>query len=510
MLTEKLVLETDDWRLMKAILALEDGTVFEGESFGSTGEQYGEVVFNTSMTGYQEILTDPSYKGQIVTMTYPLIGNYGCNDEDFESFRPHVEGFIVREYSSYWSNWRGTKSLDDFLSSYGIIGIQGVDTRALTRRLRSYGVMKGVISTEDLDKESLIAKAKASPSLIGLDLVKYVTCHETYRWEGDEVDVYAGRERRQDGKSPLTPLFQRGDHESIFQRGDHESIFQRGDHESVFQRGDRGSILQRGAHGRISQRGAHGRISQRGEHGGTFQRGDHESVFQRGGRGGIFQGEGTHAGVQLEFDFTRLPAMPRGGSSPFLVVAVDSGIKHNILRKLQSHGCDITVVPAITSAAEILALQPEGVFLANGPGDPEGVPYLVDTVRDLVGKKPIFGICLGHQILGLAFGGRTYKLKFGHRGANQPVKNLITGRVEITTQNHGFCVDADSLKDQPVRLTHINLNDNTLEGMEHEKYPIFSVQYHPEASPGPHDADYLFDKFVNMMREGRSISPLVH
>ena len=393
---------------MKAILALEDGTVFEGEGFGATGEQCGEVVFNTSMTGYQEILTDPSYKGQILTMTYPLIGSYGCNNEDVESAQPRVQGFVVREYSSYWSNWRATRSLDDFLSSYGIIGIQGVDTRALTRRLRTSGVMKGVISTEDLDKESLIAKAKASPGLIGLDLVKYVTCDEAYHWKGDEAATYAEGEEIQD----IEP--------------------------------------------------------------------------------------------QLEFDFTRPQAVSHAGSSPFVVVAVDCGIRYNIFRKLQSHDCDVIVVPATASAEEILAFQPEGIFLSSGPGDPEGVPYLVNTVRDLIGKKPIFGICLGHQILGLAFGGRTYKLKYGHRGANQPVKNLTTEKVEITAQNHGFCVDMDSLKDQPVRLTHINLNDNTLEGMEHEEHPIFSVQYHPEASPGPHDANYLFDKFVNMMRKDRS------
>jgi len=391
---------------MKAILALEDGTIFEGESFGATGEQYGEVVFNTSMTGYQEVLTDPSYKGQIVTMTYPLIGNYGCNDEDFESGRPHVEGFIVREYSSYFSNWRATKSLGDFLSGYGIIGIQRVDTRALTKRLRTAGVMKGVISTEDLDKESLVAKAKASPGLIGLDLVKHVTCEGTYRWDSGETDIYASSE------------------------------------------------------------------------------------------------EIPETGLQLELDFDHPPQVS-AESSRSRVVAVDSGIKHNILRKLQSHGCDVTVVPATASAEEILSLKPEGIFLANGPGDPEAVPYLVDTVKELIGKKPIFGICLGHQILGLAFGGDSFKLKFGHRGANQPVKNLITGKVEITSQNHGFCIDKDSLKDQPLRLTHINLNDDTLEGMEHKELPIFSVQYHPEASPGPHDADYLFGRFVNMMRKDR-------
>jgi carbamoyl-phosphate synthase small subunit len=392
---------------MKAILALEDGTVFEGESFGATGEQYGEVVFNTSMIGYQEVLTDPSYKGQIVTMTYPLIGNYGINDEDFESSRPHVQGFVVREYSSYFSNWRATKSLGEFLSSYGVIGIQEVDTRALTRRLRTSGVMKGVISTVDLDKENLVAKAKASPGLIGLDLVKYVTCQGVYHWDSGETDIYAKCE------------------------------------------------------------------------------------------------EATDTEIQLEFDFTYPAPVLGAGALLFRIVAVDSGIKRNILRKLQSHGCDVTVVPASASAEEILSLQPEGIFLANGPGDPEAVPYLVDTVKELIGKKPIFGICLGHQILGLAFGGESFKLKFGHRGVNQPVKNLITGKVEITSQNHGFCIDKESLKDQPLRLTHINLNDGTLEGMEHEELPIFSVQYHPEASPGPHDADYLFDKFVDIMRRDR-------
>jgi carbamoyl-phosphate synthase small subunit len=341
-------------------------------------------------------------------MTYPLIGNYGCNEEDFESGRPHVEGFIVREYSSYFSNWRATKSLDEFLSSYGIMGIQGIDTRALTKRLREHGVMKGVISTGDLDRESLVAKAKASPGLVGLDLVKHVTCEGTYHWYGGETDIYSRNEEPQP------------------------------------------------------------------------------------------------TGTQLELDFSRPASAGRSESSLFQIVAVDSGIKYNILRKLQSHGCDVTVVPATTSAEEILAFQPEGIFLANGPGDPEGVPYLVDAVKELIGKKPIFGICLGHQILGLAFGGKSFKLRFGHRGANQPVKDLVTGKVEITSQNHGFCIDKDSLKDKPVKLTHINLNDDTLEGMEHEEYPIFSVQYHPEASPGPHDANYLFERFMDMMRKDRS------
>jgi carbamoyl-phosphate synthase small subunit len=359
---------------MKALLVLEDGTVFDGQTFAGSGEVYGEVVFNTSMTGYQEVLTDPSYKGQIVTMTYPMIGNYGVNPEDVESGRIQVESFVVREYEPVPSNWRSRQSLADYLNQAGIIGIEGVDTRALTRHIRLAGAMKGVISTTDLDADSLIGKAVASEGMVGRDLVKEVTCQEMSQW-------------------------------------------------------------------------------------------------------------------------------PEGKGGGLKVVAFDCGMKFNMARSLAKRGCEVTIVPAHTRADDIRAMNPDGILLSNGPGDPEPITYVVDTLRQLIPDFPIFGICLGHQMLGLAFGGKTYKLKFGHRGSNHPVKNLATDEVEITAQNHGFCVDMDSIRDPDVEITHINLNDNTVEGLRHRKLPVFSVQYHPEAYPGPHDANYLFDEFVKEMRK---------
>ena len=397
--------------IKKAVLALADGTLFEGSSFGAEGETVGEVVFNTSMTGYQEVLTDPSYKGQMVVMTYPLIGNYGINLEDVESKAPAVEGFIVKEASPYPSNWRSTRGLDGYLKEHGVVGIQGIDTRALARHLRDHGAMEGVLSTRDLNPDSLVAKAKASPGLIGRDLVKEVACAEPYTWQKGPWRLGAGDEEQ--------------------------------------------------------------------------------------GPGSRVQGKGQRPQLDL---FTEPSIL---SPKPYRVVAFDCGIKWNILRKLVEAGCDVTVVPAETSAARVLGMAPDGIFLSNGPGDPEGVPYLIDNVRKLIGTKPIFGICLGHQILGLALGGRTYKLKFGHHGGNQPVKDLTTGKVEITTQNHGFAVDIASIPDKEVELTHINLNDRTVEGMRHRRLPIFSVQYHPEASPGPHDAGYLFQRFVDMMARER-------
>ena len=369
---------------MKALVALEDGTIFEGESFTGPGEASGEIVFNTGMTGYQEILTDPSYKGQIVTMTYPLIGNYGINIEDMESARIQPEAFLVKEYCSFPSNFRSTGTLAAFLQQYGILGIEGIDTRALTKHIRQAGAMKGVVSTETLDPAELVQKAKDSEGLVGRDLVREVSCRAPYGW--------------------------------------------------------------------------------------------------------------TAAGPRDGDGFASADA------GQYRVVAIDYGLKYNQMRILADKGCAIQVVPASTGPDTILAMDPDGIFLSNGPGDPAGIPGVVETVRELLGKKPVFGICLGHQILGLAYGGTTYKLKFGHRGSNQPVKDLETGRIEISCQNHGFCVDLDSLDPNEVELTHVNLNDNSLEGMKHKKFPAFSVQYHPENAPGPHDSLYLFDRFIEMMQ----------
>ncbi|MBU0681869.1 MAG: glutamine-hydrolyzing carbamoyl-phosphate synthase small subunit [Proteobacteria bacterium] len=368
---------------MKALIALEDGAIFEGESFTGSGETSGEIVFNTGMSGYQEVLTDPSYKGQIVTMTYPLIGNYGVNEEDNESAAIQPEAFIIKEYNAIPSNYRSTGTLADFLKQQNILGIQNVDTRALTRHIRTAGALRGVISTEDLDPASLVAKAKNSPSLVGRDLVKEVTCKKPYGWTNK-------------GPAP----------------------------------------------------------------GSNFST----------------TGPGKHK-----------------------IVAFDFGLKYNQLRLLAERDCAVQVVPATTSAQDVLAMNPDGIFLSNGPGDPAAVEGVIDTVRELLSKKPVFGICLGHQILGLAYGGSTYKLKFGHRGSNQPVKDLITGKVEVTSQNHGFCVDLDSLNKDEIILTHINLNDGSLEGMAHKKYKSFSVQYHPENAPGPHDSIYLFDRFIDSL-----------
>jgi carbamoyl-phosphate synthase small subunit len=381
-------------------LALENGTVFAGENFGAQGEIAGEVVFNTSMTGYQEILTDPSYAGQIVTMTYPLIGNYGVNLEDLESVKPQVSGLIVREYFDFYSNWRAASSLGDWLRQHNIIAIQGIDTRMLTKMIRTQGALRGVLSTIDGDDARLVKKARASPEMTGLDLAKNVTCNTPYTWDDVDRTIFA-----------LEPV-----------------------------RGRRPEAAR----------------------------------AQRNGR-------------------------------RFNVVVYDYGVKQNILRRLTSYGCDLTVVPASYSAEQVLVMNPDGIFLSNGPGDPDAVKYAILNLKKLIGTKPMFGICLGHQLLALALGGKTYKLKFGHRGANHPVKNLLTGGIEITSQNHGFAVDWKTLDESKVELTHINLNDNTVEGFQHRKLPLFCVQYHPEASPGPHDSDYLFAKFIKMM-EGQKIS----
>lgn len=368
-----------------AVLALEDGKVYAGVAFGATAECEGEAVFNTSMTGYQEVVTDASYKGQIVAMTYPLIGNCGVNAEDVESRRPWVEGFAVRELSRVASSWRCTGSLDDYLKAHGVPGIQGIDTRDLTKHIRTAGAMRAFLSTADADPRRAVEKARASPGLVGRDLIREVTCDKAWDW---------------DGRDPP-------------------------------------------------------------------------------------------------------PDSPK-------IVVMDYGVKYGILRRLGEVGCRARVLPASASAEDVAAEKPDGVLLSNGPGDPAAVPYAVETVRRLVEDPPggrplpLFGICMGHQVLGQALGGRTFKLKFGHHGANHPVKDLATGKVAITVQNHGFCVDMDSLESSDIELTHINLNDGTLEGLRHKRRPVFSVQFHPEASPGPHDARYLFGRFLELVRGGHA------
>jgi carbamoyl-phosphate synthase small subunit len=375
--------------LTTAILALEDGSVFEGRSFGAPTERSGEVVFNTALTGYQEVFTDPSYSGQIVILTNPQIGNYGTSATDNESKGPYIEGLVVREFSPIASNWRSDASADTFLSRAGVPIVSDLDTRALVRHLRTRGVMRGVLSGVESDGQKLVEKARSIPTMAGLDLASRVSTRESYQWTKTVEQC-----------SPSDPIGRQGE--------------------------------------------------------------------------------------------------PR-----YNVVAYDYGIKHNILRRLVHAGCRVTVVPSLTSAEDVLALNPDGIFLSNGPGDPEPLVTQVANIRKLIGKKPIFGICLGNQLLGLALGGKTYKLKFGHRGANHPVRNELTRRVEITSHNHGFAVDPDSLNLSEVEITHINLNDQTLEGFRHRSEPVFCVQYHPEAAPGPHDSHYLFDDFTKLMREAK-------
>ncbi len=368
--------------MKKAIIFLEDGFSLEGDLFGTPGEKIGELVFNTSMSGYQEILTDPSYKGQIVIMTYPLIGNYGISMEDSQSLRPQAEGVVVREYSKTYSNWRAERSLGGYLKEYRVTGVSGIDTRALTRHIRIQGAMKAIISTEDFDQKSLMKKVKAAPDIVGRNLVKDVTCNSVY----DFTDGNDSKDKR-----------------------------------------------------------------------------------------------------------------IKTGDKRYRVVVMDFGVKHSILVLLKENNCSVTVVPAQTRAEDILSLNPDGIVLSNGPGDPAPLLEIVAEIRKLIGKKPLFGICLGHQLLGLAMGGKTFKLKFGHHGGNHPVKEMNRGKIIITCQNHGFCIDRDSLKSEDVEVTHINLNDGTLEGIKHKRYPLFSVQFHPEAGPGPHEGQYLFKRFTELM-----------
>ncbi|HEY2109190.1 MAG TPA: glutamine-hydrolyzing carbamoyl-phosphate synthase small subunit [Candidatus Acidoferrales bacterium] len=383
----------------RAILALEDGRVFNGRAAGARTRRGGEVVFNTSLTGYQEVFTDPSYSGQIVCLTYPHIGNVGSNRDDDESAKPYIEGLVVREFAALSSNWRSTETAQQFLERYGVPVIWDLDTRALVRHLRDVGALRGILATDGTPAEKLIDEARALPTMAGQELASRVTSPKKYEWTKGSIDLAAAQ--------------------------------------SV------------------------------GAAGATAANSGNASSDRR-----------------------------------YRVVAYDYGIKQNILRLFVDHGCDVTVVPAKTSAEDALALKPDGVFLSNGPGDPEPAAYAIESIRKLLGRVPIFGICLGHQLCGLALGGRTFKLKFGHHGSNHPVKNLLTQKVEITAQNHGFCVDPESLPSSDVEITHLNLNDHTNEGMRHRSLPLFSVQYHPEASPGPHDARYLFDQFVALMRGG--------